>query len=284
MILITGATGNNGAELVKLFAARNIPVRAMVRDASRAAAISFPGVEIVEGDFSAPETLGAALAGVERAFLLTPSSEQAEEQQIDFVDAARKSGVAHVVKLSQLGADANSSARFLRYHAAVEQFLQSSGMTYTFLRPNLYMQGLLNFKSTITAQNAFYAAAGDGRVSVIDVRDIAEVAFAALTQSGHEDKIYDLTGPQALTHAEMAEQLSTAIGRDVRFVDVSSEAMRKALLEVGLPAWQADGLVEEYALWSQDEAASISSDGETVLGRELRSFSEFARDYASAFG
>src|SRR5699024_10556777 len=116
---------------------------------------------------------------------------------IDFVDAARKSGVAHVVKLSQFGADSNSSARFLRYHGVVEQFLQSCGMAYTFLRPNLYMQGLLNFKSTITTQNVFYAAAGDGRVSVIDVRDIAEAAFAALTQSGHEEKIYDLTGPQA---------------------------------------------------------------------------------------
>jgi uncharacterized protein YbjT (DUF2867 family) len=283
MILITGATGNNGAELVKIFAARGIPVRAMVRDVSRATAISFPGIQVVEGDFSAPETLVAALSGVERAFLLTPSSEQAEEQQINFVNAAEKSGVKHVVKLSQLGADSNSSARFLRYHAAVEQSLQASGMAYTFLRPNLYMQGLLNFKSTITTQNAFYASAGDGKVSVIDVRDIAEVAFATLTESGHERKIYDLTGPQALTHAEMAEQLSTAIGRQVAFVDVSSETMREALLRVGLPTWQADGLVEEYALWSQDEAASISSEGKAVIGKELRSFQDFARDYASAF-
>lgn len=283
MILITGATGNNGTELVRLFAARNIPVRAMVRDVSRATAISFPCVEIVEGDFNAPESLVAALSGVERAFLLTPSSEHAEEQQINFVNAAGKSGITHVVKLSQLGADSNSSARFLRYHAAVEKSLQSSGMAYTILRPNLYMQGLLNFKSTITTQNAFYAAAGDGRVSVIDVRDIAEVAFAALTQSGHEGKTYDLTGPQALTHAEMAEQLSTAIGRRVAFIDVSSEAMRGALLEVGLPTWQADGLVEEYALWSQGEAASVSSDVKAAIGKEPRNFNEFAHDYASVF-
>jgi uncharacterized protein YbjT (DUF2867 family) len=283
MILITGATGNIGTELVKLFSTRNIPVQAMVLDSSDADAISFSGVEFVEGDFDAPETVAAALDGVERAFLLTPSSERAEKQQIDFVDAAMQSGVKHIVKQSQLGADPNSTARFLRYHAAVEKTLQSSGMAYTFLRPNLFMQGLLNFKPTIMAENAFYAAAGEGKVSVVDVRDIAEVAFTALTESGHERESYDITGPQALTHAEMAGQLSTALGREVKFVDVPPEAMREALLKVGLPAWQADGLVEEYALWSQDEAASVSSDVKDVTGKAPRSFVEFAQDYASEF-
>jgi uncharacterized protein YbjT (DUF2867 family) len=255
----------------------------MVRDLGQAGAISFSGVEVVEGDFDVPETLFAALDGVERAFLLTPSSENAETQQLSFVDAARRSGVKRIVKQSQLGADLDSSARFLRYHAAVEQSLQSSGMAYTFLRPNLFMQGLLNFKPTIATENAFYAAAGDGKVSVVDTRDIAGVALAALTESGHERESYDITGPQALSHAEMAAQLSTALRRQVTFVDVVPEAMRKALLGVGFPVWQADGLVEEYALWSQDEAAFVSSDVKKVTGKAPRSFEEFAQDYASEF-
>ncbi|MGH8127692.1 MAG: SDR family oxidoreductase [Gammaproteobacteria bacterium] len=283
MILITGATGNIGTELVKLFVARHTPVRAMVRDSGQADAISFSGVEVVEGDFDAPETLFDALDGVERAFLLTPSSENAETQQLSFVDAARRSGVKYIVKQSQLGADLDSSARFLRYHAAVEQSLQSSGMAYTFLRPNLFMQGLLNFKPTIAAENAFYAAAGGGKVSVVDTRDIAEVALAALTESGHERESYDITGPQALSHAEMAAQLSTALRRQVTFVDVAPEAMREALLGLGFPVWQADGLVEEYALWSQDEAAFVSSDVKKVTGKAPRSFEEFAQDYTSEF-
>lgn len=283
MILITGANGSNGSELVKLLAARNVPVRAMVRNVSRADALSSPSVEVVEGDFDAPETLSAALSGVERAFLLTPSSERAQEQQLAFVEAAKQSGVKHIVKLSQLDADTNSSARFLRYHAAVEQAIQASGMAYTFLRPNLFMQGVLNFKPTIVAQNAFYAAAGEGKVSVVDVRDIAEVAFAALTESGHEGESYDITGPQALTHAEMAAYLSTALGRQVAFVDVAPEAMRAALLGIGFPVWQADGLLEEYALWSQNEAAIVTSDVENATGKAPRSFEVFARDYAPAF-
>jgi uncharacterized protein YbjT (DUF2867 family) len=282
MILVTGATGNNGTEIVKRLAAMaDVQVRAMVRNRERAGAIALPQVEVVEGDFDRPATLLSALAGVERAFLLTNSSERAQSQQIAFIDAAQQSGVTHIVKLSQFAADARSPVRFLRYHAAVEAALQASGIAYTLLRPNLYMQGLLNFRSTIATQNAFYAAAGDAKVSAVDVRDIAEVAVAALTEAGHEGKIYELTGPQALTHAEMAEGLSEALGRRVAFVDIPPEAMREALLGVGLPVWQADGLVEDYAHYRRGEAAAVTSGVRDAIGKAPRSFDEFARDYAA---
>ncbi|RYX83739.1 SDR family oxidoreductase [bacterium] len=282
-ILVTGATGANGTELIKLFAAQGIAVKAMVRDPKRATALELPGVELIQADFDAPETLPVALEGVEKAFLLSNSSENAEEQQLAFVEAAKQSGVAHIVKLSQLGAESNSPNRFLRYHAAVEEALRASGIAYTFLRPNLFMQGLLNFIPTISAQNAFYAPAGEGHISVVDIRDIADVAFASLTQPGHEGKIYDLTGPEALTHAEMAAQLSQAVGRDIAFFDVPPQAMRQSLLEFGFPEWQADGLLEEYAEWSQDKAAQIAPDIREVTGRDARTFASFARDYVGQF-
>ncbi len=283
-ILITGATGANGAELVKLFAAQNIPVRALVRDRSRAETIALPGVEIVEGDFDRPETLGAALKGIERAFLLSPSSERAETQQLAFLEAAQKSGVKHLVKLSQLGADSGSSQRFLRYHGRVEAAIQESGLDFTFLRPNLFMQTLLNFAGTIKEKNAFFAPMGDGQVSVVDTRDIARVAFASLTGYGHENKNYDLTGPQSLSHAQMGEQLSGVLGRTIAYVNIPPEAMREALLGFHFPVWQADGLLEEYAAWSQGEAAQVATDVRDSTGHEPRSFEQFARDHASAFG
>src|ERR671921_1636780 len=153
MILVTGATGTNGTEILKRLATDDVQVRAMVRNRERASTIALPHVEVVEGDFDRPETLLAALTGVERAFLLTHSSERAESQQIAFIDAARQSGVAQIVKLSQFDADVNASGRFQRYHAVVEAVLQESGLAYTILRPNLFMQGLLNFRSTIATQN-----------------------------------------------------------------------------------------------------------------------------------
>jgi uncharacterized protein YbjT (DUF2867 family) len=258
-ILVTGATGSNGTEIVKRLSAQNVQVRAMVRNHVRAKEIALPNVEVVEGNFDRPETLLEALAEVDRAFLLTNSTEHAEAQQLAFVDAARQSSVQHIVKLSQFAADAHSPVRFLRYHAAVEAAIKASGMMYTFLRPNLFMQGLLSFRSTITSQNAFYAAIGDAKVSVVDVRDIAEVAVVALTETGHEGKIYNLTGPQALTHAELAEQLSAALNRQIAFVDIPSEAMRDQLLNIGVPAWQADGLIEDYAHYQRNEAAMCNA-------------------------
>lgn len=284
MILVTGATGSNGAELAKLLASRGVPLRAMVRSRDGAEEIAaLPGVELALGDFDDPASLGRSLQGVERAFLLTPSTDRAEAQQLAFVAAARGAGLAHVVKLSQLAADEGSPVRFLRYHAAVERAIRESGMAWTFLRPNLFMQGLLGFKQSIKSEGKFYAAAGDARVSTVDVRDNAAAAAAALTEPGHESRTYDLTGPETLTHAEMAAKLSDATGRAIAFVDIPPDAMRKALGDMGMPPWQADGLVEDYAHYRRGEAAAVTSGVRDATGRPPRGFAEFARNYAAAF-
>ena len=224
-----------------------------------------------------------ACSGVDRAFLVTNSTERTEHQQIAFTRVAHQSGVRHIVKLSQLHADTNSPGRFLRYHAAVEAAVQASGLTFTFLRPNLYMQGLLNFRQSIQQQNAFFAAAGDARMSAVDVRDLADVAVAALTTSQRDNQIYALTGLDALTFAEMACQLSRAIGRIITFVDVPPESMREALADLGFPAWQADGLLEEFAMYRRGEAAGVEPGVREALRRPPRGFDEFARDYAPLF-
>jgi uncharacterized protein YbjT (DUF2867 family) len=284
MILITGATGTNGTELIKLLAREGVGVRALVRSPDRAAAIAhLHGVELVVGDLGDHSSLQAALSGIERAFLVTNSSEEAQNLQCRFVDTARRTGLQHIVKLSQLGAEPTSPVRFLRYHAEVEKVIRASGINYTFLRPNLFMQGLLVFRSSIATTGKFFAAAGDAKVSVVDVRDIATAAAAALTQPGHEGRIYDLTGPEALTHPEMAAQLSHALGRPIRFIDITPEAMKAALLDTGLPLWQADGLLEDYAHYRRDEASMITSGVTEATGASARTFAAFARDYAPHF-
>lgn len=283
-ILITGATGNIGTELSKQVSEQGVPFRAMVRSGKDVQTLSeLPGAEVVIGDFNDPASLETALNGIERAFLLTPSSEQAEAQQRRFVEVAQRAGVRHIIKLSQLAADAHSPVRFLRYHAAVEQAIRESGMAFTFLRPNLFMQGLLNFKDSIASQGKFFAAIGDATVSVVDVRDIATVAAITLTETGHQGKTYTLTGPQALTHADMAGYLSTALHKSVTFVDIPPAAMRSSLADVGLPDWQADGLIEDYAHYSRNEATTVTPAIQAVTGRPPYSFTDFTRDYASAF-
>ena len=257
MILITGAIGAVGSEVVKRLCAHGVQVRAVARDPRKAEANRLPHVQFVQGDFEDLDSMRRACSGVDRAFLLTNSTERTEHQQIAFTRVAQQSGVRHIVKLSQLHADTHSPGRFLRYHAAVEAAVQASGLTFTFLRPNLFMQGLLNFRQSIQEKSAFFAAAGDARISAVDVRDLADAAVAALTTSQHDNKIYALTGPDALTFAEMAHQLSEAIGRTITFIDVPPEAMRAALADLGFPAWQADGLLEEFAIYRRGEAAAV---------------------------
>lgn len=283
-ILITGATGTVGKELTGYLASNNIPFRAMVRSWESAGELKhLKGAELILGDFNDASSLEKALAGTERAFLLTNSSEQAASQQINFVEAASKTGLRHVVKLSQWAADVNSPVRFLRYHAEVENVIKASGMHYTFLRPNLFMQGLLGFRNTIVRQGQFFGAIGNAKISMVDIRDIALAAAISLTKSGHENKTYNLTGPQALSHDEMAEKLSAALGRSIRFVDVPPQALLEMLASAGFPVWQAEGLVEDYAHYAREEAAEVSSGVYDVTGRNPFSFEQFARDFAPAF-
>jgi uncharacterized protein YbjT (DUF2867 family) len=283
MILITGATGTVGSEVVKRLSAQRAETRAVTRDPRKVEANRLPSVQFVQGDFEDVDSIRRACSGIERAFLLTNSTENAERQQIAFTRVAQQSGVRHIVKLSQLHASASSPGRFLRYHAVVEAAIQASGFTFTFLRPNLFMQGLLSSRQSIQQKGAFFAPAGDARISAVDVRDLADVAVAALTTPQHDNKSYALTGPEALTFGEMADQLSRAVGRTIKFVDVPPEAMRESLVSLGFPTWQADGLLEEFAMYARGEAAEIESGVNEALGRPPRSFDEFARDYAPLF-
>lgn len=283
-ILITGATGNIGRELTEQLLAHKVPFRAMVRSLKGLEAFyNMEGIELAIGDFNDAKTVANALKGIERAFLLTNSSAQAETQQLTFVEEASRAGVKQIVKLSQWAADTDSPVRFLRYHAVVENKIKELGIPYTFLRPNLFMQGLLGFRDAIVNQGKFFAPIGDAKISIVDVRDIAAVAVAALTEDGHAGKTYNITGSEALSHQEMAEKLSEALNRKIEFVNVPPESMREALARVGFPDWQADGLIEDYAHYHRGEAATVTADIQNVTGKQPYTFKEFARDYAPVF-
>jgi uncharacterized protein YbjT (DUF2867 family) len=280
-VLVSGATGNTGRAVVAALAGRGVPVRAMVRKEADRSQVP-AGAAVAVADFDDLESIAAALHGTARAYLVTPSSERAEAQQKRFADLAAKAGVGHLVVLSQLAADEQSPVRFLRYHAAVERHVRDLGIGYTFLRPNLFFQGLLAVAGTIAAQGRFYAPIGEARVSAVDVRDIAAVAAAALTEPGHDGATYTLTGPAPITHADMAAALTGALGRDITFTDVPADAFAGSLQGI-LPPWQIDGLLEDYAHYRRGEAAAVSPTVAEITGRPATSIGQFTHDYAQAF-
>ena len=282
LILVTGATGNTGSALLQQLDARGARVRAMVRSHKDAARLPGTAVATFVANFDDPASLAAALEGVARAYLVTPSTPQAEAQQVRFAEQAVGADVKHVVKLSQCAADEASPVRFLRYHAAVERRIRELGVGFTFLRPNLYFQGLLAFQSMIATEGHFVAPIGGARVSAVDVRDIAAVATRT-DGIRAEGKTYTITGPAAVTHTEMAGAISAAIGRPIAFIDVSSDAFAGALKSAGVPTWQVDGLVEDYAHYARGEAETISPHVREVTGADPRGMREFAKDYARAF-
>ncbi|BCJ29967.1 NmrA family NAD(P)-binding protein [Actinocatenispora sera] len=279
-ILVTGATGATGGAVLQALAGRDVTVRAMQRKAGETALASAD--ETAVADFDDRAALTAALADVDAAYLVTPSSEQAAQRQIRFLDAARAAGVGQVAILSQLAATADSPVRFLRWHAEVERYAAEHGPAHTILRPNLFLQGTLAFAGLIRATGGFGAPIGDATVSAVDVRDIGDAAAAVLTSDGHQGRTYDLTGPAAITHARLAEAISAATGRPVHFADVSPDEFA-AQLRGALPDWQVDGLLEDYAHYRRGEAAAVSSAVPDLTGHPARSVDEFASAYADAF-
>jgi len=282
-VLISGATGMIGSLLTDALVARGAEFSVMLRLGDPNDRLtSKPGVTATEGDFDDPASLRRALEGVDRAFLLTNSSERTEAQQIAFVEAAQAQRVGRVVYLSQLAADEQSPVRFLRYHGAVETALTNSSVGWTFLRPNLILQAYIPFAPVI-AQGLLQAPIGDAAVSVADARDIAAVAAAALTEDGHVDKTYTVTGPEALSHVEIATALGSAIGHPVRFESMPAKEFIAMLTGVGMPQWQAEGLAEDFAHYDRGEAGFVSPDVRQVTGANPRSVRDFANDYAEAF-
>lgn len=281
-VLVTGATGSTGGAVLEGLLRRGVPVRAMVRKTADAEQMRSRGAEAVLGDFDDRAAVATALDGASGAYLVTPSSERAESQQLAFVEGAAEAGVEHLVVLSQLSARTDSPVRFLRYHAVVEDRVRELDLGWTFLRPNLFFQGLLAFAPSVAAGGSIAAPIGEALVSAIDVRDIGEVGSAVFAERSHLGEVLTLTGPQALSHPQMADHLAAALGRPVGFAEVSGEDFVAALDGV-LPPWQLEGLVEDYAHYGRGEAADVTTTVTDVTGAAARSFEAFAAEHADAF-
>jgi uncharacterized protein YbjT (DUF2867 family) len=280
MILVTGSSGTVGTELLRQLTAQGAKVRA----AYRSRRPSVHGVEPARIDLATGEGLDAALAGCDVVFLLTGELTDQTLAELRAVERASRAGVRRIVKLSVWGAETDSYS-FARIHRPVERAIESSGMGYTLLRPNSFMQNFVTYEGqTIRSQGAFHLPCRDARVAHVDARDIAAVATRALLAPGgeHEGKAYGLSGPEALTFEECASKLSAAAGRPVRYVDVSEQEFRRSMTDAGAPGGTIEAMIELYRYYVAGKAGRVTTAVGDVTGRAPITFDQFARDYAEA--
>lgn len=280
MILVLGATGTTGGEVARQLVAAGHRPRLLVRDPAKAH--EFEGhAEIVQGDLGRPDSLAAAMRGARHLYLVS-SGANLVEVETRAVDAARRAGVEHVVKLSVIGADA-PAITFARWHADSERHLEASGLQWTMLRPGNFMTNALGWAGTIRTQGAFYQPTAEGRWAAIDPTDIGAVAVRALTEPGHAGQAYPLTGPESLSAAGYAAILARVLGTPVQFVDVPPAAAKDSMLQSGIPADYVDALLELNAAMKAGHTDGVTGTVPALLGRPAGTFDAWAARNAGAF-
>lgn len=283
MILVTGATGTVGRELVRQLVEKGAVTRVLVRTAGRAQEFQRLGVETVQGDLTDAVGMAAALRNVQTMFLLTPPSPNEAEIKSGIIDAAKKAGVRRLVLQSGAGASHNSSISQAQQHAKSEDHLKASGLACTILQPYFFMQNFLRQSAAIKSQGGIFGNYKNGRVAMVDARDIAAVATACVTEHGHEGRTYVITGSEAITHSGVAERLSAVLGRQVNYIDLSTEQLINALMSAGYPEWLANDLGELGEEIAAGRFTHTTDTVERVAKRQPIMFDQFAQDNARAF-
>jgi uncharacterized protein YbjT (DUF2867 family) len=283
MILVTGATGNAGAQVVRALVEEGQDVRAFVRDSDRGYALFGEAVELAVGDFADPQSVRTALEGVDAVFLSCADDPRRVEWETAAIDAAAATGVRRIVKLSSIAAEPGSPVAFWDWHGRVERHLRHSGVSSTVLRSSVYMTNVLAGAEQVAHEGRLYAPAGEARIAMIDPRDVGAAAAAVVSTPGHDGRTYVLTGPQAITYAQVAAELSAAAAREVEFIDLPDEYARQGMVQGGMPDAIAEQVVKVFAMLRQGVAERVTEGVESLSGRPPRDFASFAHDHAFLF-
>lgn len=281
-ILLTDPTGTVGNAVVTRLASSDQNIIRVVVDTKDKVAKLKHVDEVVDIDYTRPETIAEAMNNVDRLFLRIPPSDEMVDISSNFVEKAKKSGVKLIVKLSVMGADVEPGYTIGRLHRQVEKVIEESGIPFVFLRPNSFMQNFVTRSSqTLKTQNAICLPGGDAKISLVDARDVAAVTAGVLTGNGsqHMNKVYDITGPEALSHSQFADILSKETGRKISYMNISGEDLRNRMKKIGIVDWFIDNALELYTMYRSDYRSQTTTVVEQLTEQEPISFSQFASDY-----
>ena len=274
-ILVTGATGNIGSYVIPQLIEVGATVRALVRDVSKASDLSEAGVVLFEGDFSDQEKVNHAAAGADAILAITPAGPEVVNQGKVLLNAATNSGSPYYVRLSAIGAAPDAPTENGRLHFQSDDALIKSGLPYTILRPHYFMQNLYGSLETIKTEDNMYWGMGDGKMGMIDVRDIADCFASLLLGRGHDGKIYTPTGPDTISFHDIADTISNGIGKPVTYVPLSIEAVGEAIRKAGWGEWGANVMMDYSRAYAEGWGEFTNDDVEIITGKKFRSFQQF---------
>jgi uncharacterized protein YbjT (DUF2867 family) len=283
MILVTGATGRAGSQVVRALLEQTHEVRAFVRDPASARDLLGGDAELAVGDFADHASVRAALNGVSDVFLSGPDDPRRVEWEKAVIDAAAAAGVRRIVKLSSIVARRGAPVAFWDWHGRIESHLRQSAIPAVVLRSSFFMSNLLQAAEPVALTGRLYAPAAGAKIAMIDPRDVGAAAAAVLTTAGHEGRTYVLSGPEAITYGQVAAVLSAATARSVELVALSDEEATDALIQAGLPAFGAEQVVAIFAQARSGAAEQVTATVESLTGAPPRDVAGFVRDYAGAF-
>lgn len=279
MILVTTA-GKVGSETVRLLRQQDVPVRVLVRNPENAKALADTGAEIAVGDLDVPASINEAMAGITTVVLVSPA---VPAQELNVIRSAAHGGAGHVVKATSK-ASADSPIARRRGQTEIEAGLAASGVPYTLLRSNAYMQNVLALAPAIARTSGFGSSAGKGRTGMVDTRDVAGVAAQiAASPAPHAGRTYWLTGPELISNYDVATVLSKLLGRTITYRELTFDEDKDTMIRAGVPAQIAEMNAQAFSLTADGDAEWLSKDVPTLLGRPARSFEQFAAGHATAF-
>jgi uncharacterized protein YbjT (DUF2867 family) len=279
MILVTGATGTVGSDVVRLLAEAKTPVRAMTRDPGKAKVPA--GVEVVKGDFDDVASLEAATKGATKMFLLALGP-KLFEMEARALAAAKKNGVKHVVKISTLGAGQPNNA-IATWHRTGEQQLEASGLMWSFMRPSGFMSNALSWVGSIKKASSVFGGIGEVKSAPIHPRDIAASSVAALVGTGHENKAYHLTGGELLSMQDQCDVLGKELGKDIRYVTLPDDKLRESLLAAGRPPGLVEGIIALQKAIRESGGSHKTDDVQALTGRNPLTWAQWCQEHVAAF-
>ena len=283
MILITGATGKTGSATAKSLGEKGETFRALIRNEEKKEGLESLGGEVVIGSIENTEVVNQSMQGVKTVLVLLPNSESQLALEKQLVDSAKQAGVERIVKMSSIEATPDATSPIPKLHLESEEYIKQSGLAWTMIKPNFYMQNLLASAGTIKEQGKIFLPMGDGKTGMIDTTDVGKVLAKVLSEDGHESMNHEITGPEILSFYEVAEIFSQVLGKQVDYVDVPMDAYKETLGQFLTNQWHLDAVIDLFKGIAEGGIEDKTNTFNELTGETPKSLSQFLAENSFIF-